>query len=244
MALVLKDVDARIKKAVAHYWRTSVKQGKKNRTAGKKDQGTRGDKTGGKHMDGFVSLFKSILVENGMPDTDIYVDRKLEIPGFFRPSKKWDMVVVYKGQLIAVMELKSMSRSFGNNFNNRTEEALGNAKDLLTAYREKAFGTSQKPWMGTLILLEEKEGATRPVKVYEPHFPVFNEFRGSTYAKRFELMLRKLVLEQLYDNAALLLTKSETGKQGHYTEPAEDLGMKNFLAALAGRVGTIVASQS
>lgn len=206
MALVLKDIDARIKKAVAYYWRTAAKQGKQNSTGAKKDQGARGTKTGGKHMDGFVELFKSVLVDNGMPEADIFINTKLEIPGFFRPSKKWDMVVVHKGQLIAVLELKSMSGSFGNNFNNRTEEALGNAKDLLTAFREKAFASNQKPWMGTMILLEEKESATRPVKVYEPHFPVFKEFRASSYAKRFELMLRKLVLEQLYDNAALIMT--------------------------------------
>ncbi|HBL18429.1 MAG: hypothetical protein A2X36_16485 [Elusimicrobia bacterium GWA2_69_24] len=244
MALVLKDVDLRVKKAIAHYWRTQAHQSKKNKTTGKKDQGDRGNKTGGKHMDGFIHLFKSVLVENGMPGADIYSDNKLEIPGFFRPTKKWDIVVVHKCQLIAALELKSQSGSVGNNFNNRTEEAIGNAQDLLTAFREKAFKTSQKPWMGTLILLEDSEDATRPVGVREPHFPAFKEFLGTSYAKRYELMLRKLVLERLYDNAVLLLSRADAGKRGLYAEPAADLGMKHCLAALAGRVGTFFAAQS
>ena len=218
-----KDIDGRVKKAVAHYWLTQKRQSKKNKTTGKLDQGARGSKTGGKHMDGFVQLFKSVLVENGMPDADIFTDKKLEVPGFFRPTKKWDIIVVHKGRLVVAMELKSQSGSIGNNFNNRTEEAIGSAKDLLTAFREKAFKTSQKPWMGSLILLEESEKATRIVKVSEPHFPVFQEFHRTSYAQRYELMLRKLMLEQLYDNAVLLLSKAADGKKGAYTEPAADL---------------------
>jgi hypothetical protein len=61
----------------------------------------------------------------------------LTLPGFFRPTKLWDMLVIHEGKLIAAIELKSqVGPSFGNNFNNRTEEAIGNAHDLWTAYRE------------------------------------------------------------------------------------------------------------
>ena len=41
-----------------------------------------------------------------------------------------------------------------------------------------------------------------PVGVNEPHFKVFPEFRGASYAKRYELLLRRLVLEKLFDGAA------------------------------------------
>ena len=64
----------------------------------------------------------------------------VELPGFFRPTKEWDIVVVSDNNLIAAIELKSqIGPSFGNNFNNRTEEALGTAMDIWTAYREGAF---------------------------------------------------------------------------------------------------------
>ena len=43
---------------------------------------------------------------------------------YFRPNKKWDFIVVVEGQLVAAREAKSqVGPSFGNNFNNRTEEA-------------------------------------------------------------------------------------------------------------------------
>lgn len=42
--------------------------------------------------------------------------------------------------MIAAVELKSqVGPSFGNNCNNRTEEAIGTAHDFWTAYREGAF---------------------------------------------------------------------------------------------------------
>jgi hypothetical protein len=69
-------------------------------------------------------LISDILCEAGMLRQHIRTRVALELPGYFRPEKKWDLVIVADGQLIAAMELKSQAGpSFGNNFNNRTEEA-------------------------------------------------------------------------------------------------------------------------
>jgi len=41
------------------------------------------------------------------------------------------MLVINEGRLIAALEFKShVGPSFGNNFNNRAEEAIGTAHDL------------------------------------------------------------------------------------------------------------------
>jgi hypothetical protein len=195
-------------------------------------------------MDGFCDLVNWLLVKNGMSDAHIYVRSQLELPGYFRPTKMWDMLVVYQRHLIAAIEFKSQrGPSFGNNFNNRTEEALGNATDLWTAYREGAFGTKRRrPWLGWVMLLEHSGASTRAVGVAEPHFRVFPEFRDSSYAKRYELLLRKLVLEKLYDGAAFLMATESGGAKGHYTEPAADLTMKMLLAGLAGHVAAYMAT--
>ena len=67
------------------------------------------------------------------------------------------MLVVHHGHLIAALELKSqVGPSFGNNFNNRTEEAIGTAHDLWTAYREGAFGDQAKPFVGWLMMVEDE----------------------------------------------------------------------------------------
>lgn len=121
------------------------------------------------------------------------------------------MLVVSLGNLIAALEIKSQrGPSFGNNFNNRTEEAIGMAHDLWTAYREGAFGKNPRPWLGWVMLLEDCPKSTTPVKVAEPHFKVFPEFRGASYAKRYELLLQRLVREKLFDRSAFL---TSTDKQ-------------------------------
>lgn len=242
MPPILKNIDERVKRSVAHYWNTLGRQGKKQNGG---DTGTRTKVTGGKQMDGFADLVAAILAENGMPKADIYLDKRLELPGFFRPTKKWDLVVVHKGQFIAALELKSQAGpSFGNNFNNRAEEAIGTSKDLWTAYEKGAFDKGPTPWLGWLMLLEDCPKSRLPVEVEQPHFKVFPEFVGASYAKRYELLLRKLVRERFYTKAAFLLSTQADGKRGAFTEPAEDLRIRDLFAGLAGHVGTIQASQS
>lgn len=189
-------------------------------------------------MEGFGTLMKWLLVQNGLPESSIYQRAALELPGFFRPTKRWDMLLVHEGTLIAAMEFKShRGPSFGNNFNNRSEEAIGTGTDIAKAYRQRAFGAAAKaPWLGWVMLLEDCERSTATVDVQEPHFAVFPEFRDSSYAKRYEILLRKLRLEKLYSDTALLMSREGKGLSGSYTEPAPDLSIKRFLAALAGHV--------
>lgn len=243
-SLIPAGYEERVRAAVAHYWTTLLRQSSKQSSGADADRGNRSAVTGGKQMDGFCELINWLLRENGLPEAHIYVRSKLELPGYFRPTKQWDMLVVHSGHLVAGLEFKSQrGPSFGNNFNNRTEEALGNATDLWTAYREGAFGTDKpRPWLGWVMLLEDCQASTAAVGIASPHFPVLREFQGSSYAKRYEILLRKLMLEKLYDGAAFLMATEESGPHGVYTEPASDLVMKKFLAGLAGHVRTYLAT--
>lgn len=137
-------------------------------------------------------------------------------------------------KLIASIELKSqIGPSFGNNFNNRTEEAMGSALDIWTAYREGAFGNSPAPWLGYLVVLEDCPQSQSLVKVQEPHFPVFDEFRGASYVRRYELLCRKLVLERHYSAACLITIDRQQANLGqNYKEPASDLSASCFLSQL------------
>lgn len=229
---------------MAHYWQTLGAQASKQRP-GEADRGSRGAVTGGKQMDGFCELVKWVVGKNGMPDASVHARTSLELPGFFRPTKKWDLIVIHTNHLVAVVEFKSQAGpSFGNNFNNRTEEALGNAIDLWTAFREGAFGTDRpRPWVGWIMLLEDCPGSTNPVEVYEPHFKVFKEFSGTSYAKRYELLLRKLVMEKHYDGAALIMSKRADANSGNFREPATDLTMKRVLAGIGGHVQEFLAAE-
>ncbi len=232
-------------RAVRHFWLTRKRQEKsQGRRSGKRDQGSRSAVTGGAQMDGYVRLISELLVESGISDATIYRKQNIELPGFFRPTKEWDLLVVVNGQLQASIEFKSqVGPSFGNNYNNRTEEALGSATDLLTAYREGAFRDSPRPWLGYVMLLEETLRSTAPVKVSEPHFPVFEEFREASYAKRYELFCLKLVRERLYDAACFMLSDKDGGLRGRYREPNPVINFENFVASLMGKAIAYVKSK-
>jgi len=187
-------------------------------------------------MNGFINLVRDLLCENGLPNAHVYCEKYVEIPGWYRPEKKWDLLVVSDGTLLAGIEFKSQVGSFGNNYNNRTEEAIGSATDIWTAYREGAFKPSARPWLGYLMLLEEAPGSLSPVRAREPHFKVFPEFKEASYAKRYEILLTKLVRERLYDAACFLMSNTAKGRKGIYREPAAELSFQNFIASLMAKV--------
>jgi len=228
---------AEAKAAMSHFWSTRKAQATKQTGGGDADRGARAAVTGGAQMDGFISLFARMIEQGGVPRQTIFKKQAVELPGFFRPTKEWDLLVVLNGQLLLALEAKSqVGPSFGNNFNNRTEEAMGSALDLWTAFRKGAFNKSQPPWLGYLILLEDCPESRSPVRVAEPHFQVFKEFKSASYAKRYELFCRNLVRERHYSAAAFLTSKASDITDGNYSEPASDLTLESFVKSLMAHV--------
>jgi Restriction endonuclease XhoI len=174
MSDLLADLEKRVADAVRTFWAMRLRQADNQGGEGEaRDRGDRRAVTGGKHLDGFRDLVAELLVESGLQRATIYWRKKTELPGWYRAEKNWDLLVVADEKLVAIVEFKSQVGSFGNNFNNRTEESLGNAADLWAAYEEGAFKPSERPWLGYLMLLEDAPGSNRPVSVKEPHFEVF-----------------------------------------------------------------------
>jgi len=151
------------------------------------------------------------------------------------PCSYRELLVVADGRLLAGIEFKSQVGSFGNNYNNRTEESIGSAVDLWAAYREGAFKLSARPWLGYLMLLEEAPGSIAPVRAREPHFKVFPEFADASYARRYQVLLTKLVRERLYDAACFLMSSASEGARGVYREPTPELSFENFLGSLLAK---------
>ena len=235
------DLAERTKRAVAHYWQTRAGQRQKQEESGKADQGSRSAVTGGAQMDGFINLFTDLITQAGIHERFIFRKKTVELPGFFRPTKEWDLLVVKDKTLIAVIEAKSqVGPSFGNNFNNRTEEAMGSALDLWTAFRERAYLQSPQPFLGYFFMLEDCDASNRPVSVQEPHFKVLLEFVGASYMKRYELFCRKLVLERHYTASAFITSGSQDGIHGDFKTPADDLSIERFAKVLVAHAATSV----
>ena len=81
----------------------------------------------------FFRSFGERLVKAGLPASSVYDARgKTTVPGYFRATKDWDILVIHEGVLLAAIEIKSQIWSkdtdFGKNVNNRCEEAIGNTR--------------------------------------------------------------------------------------------------------------------
>jgi len=221
------------------------------------NDGGRAAVVGGKNMDGFVEIVRAVAAHCGLVRDAVHVRRsQVVLPGFFRATKNWDVLVIHEKRLLGVFEFKSQVGSFGNNFNNRSEEVLGSTADLWVAHHHGAYGGAPRsrsevrehvpallnpliqsdprpPFLAWLMLLEECDASMRPVRCDEPHFPVFEEFRDASYARRYQILCERLVERQLYSAAALELTP--TGKDSHRAlSPATS--MRNMFSEFAGRL--------
>ena len=246
MTLDLANYEQQAREAVMAFWGNREKAAKKQIEAGKTDAGSRGSVTAGKNMDGFLALVIDLVRKNGLAHANIHQQRSvLTLPGYFRPTKLWDILVINQGRLVAAVELKSqVGPSFGNNFNNRTEEAIGAAHDLWVAYREGAFGKQPKPFVGWLMMVEDEPASRAPVRDKSPHFPVFAEFQGASYLKRYDVLCQRLVQEQLYTTAALLASPKSAAKDGSFSELSEMTSLKMFVSTLAGHIAAEASRQA
>lgn len=254
ISLLPSDFDERVKAAVQLFWK-----GRSGARSERKQGGGRDNVVSGRNMDGFVQLVAEVARHCGLPDATVHVKKgKAALPGFFRATKDWDAVVIYKRRLLAAFEFKSQVGSFGNNFNNRSEEVIGSAADLWVAHHQGAYGhvsgprhdvaenappllnpvyqnDPRPPFVGWLMLLEDCERALAPVRCVEPHFSVFEDFKGASYARRYQLLCERLVERRLYSAAALEL--SANGSESSRSLSAAT-SIRNLYAEFAARVLT------
>lgn len=243
MALDLVDHERKTREAVKAFWGNREAARAKQIESGNTDQGERAGVTAGKNMDGFLTLMIDLVKANGLAHAEIHQNRTmLTLPGYFRPTKLWDLLVIHKGELIAAIELKSqVGPSFGNNFNNRTEEAIGTAHDFWTAFREEAFGKQPRPFVGWLMMVEDAPQSRSPVRDSSPHFPVFGAFRGASYLRRYDLLCQRLVQEQLYTTASVISAERSAIETGDFKELSPMTSLKTFVTTLAGHVAAQAA---
>ena len=251
--LLPPDFEIVLRQAIAAFWR--------NRSAGVRSQGgSRGNVIAGKNLDGFLLLVQHVARHCGVPASSVFTQGRsgLSLPGYFRPTKVWDVVVVHEQRLLAVLEFKSQVGSFGNNFNNRAEESIGSASDLWMAAQHRAFvpenhtgwsgeglnSDPRPPFLGYLMLLEKSEDSTRAIPLSSPHYRVFPEFQDTSYATRYRILCERLMEQHLYSAAALLVSpKGPRGMPGEYRDVSKATSARNFFCTVCrtspGRYGQL-----
>ncbi len=227
------------KEAVVACWTIRAAAREASLKRGSVDVGKRAEATSGKHMDPLQDVVAQIFIDSGVPEGNIRRNSRVEVPGYYRAEKKWDLVVMHQGVLIAAIELKSILGSFGNNLNNRAEEAIGNATDLLVAAEHGLLGP-RDPWLGYVFVMQDEEKSRSPVRVYEPNYPVDPEFLEASYQKRAAMLCRRFLIKRLYSAAWFVTGKSDATIEG-VSEPDAELTFAKFVAAIQGRVNVILA---
>lgn len=238
-------LESRFREAVVDFWAARSRNREEQRDRGSLDQGNRAEVTGGTQLGALELLIKDILVDTGLEQLDVRTRTRLEIPGFFRSEKKWDLLVITNvgdaNRLALAVELKSMAGSTGKNLNNRTEEAIGNAVDLWTAFREDRFGRDvPRPFVGFLALVEDLDEVNVPVKAVEPYFQVDPIFLGKTYAERWNILCRRLVTENLYTASCCELVD----RAGNHRSLDQQTSFQSFAASVEGHAITFRKSVS
>jgi len=249
MPLNLDGHEERVSEAVKKFWYVRDTEGVR----------------GGRTLDAFVDLLKWVVHSHGLPHAKILTGRKAQVPGFFRPTKSWDVLIIDDETLIAAVELKSIADSFGKNANNRNEEALGSGVDIKEAFEEDAFDGLTRLFTGYLILVEDCMETQTSVKIQMKLFRAMEEFMldpgsreavyikndkgefptidGISYGDRFGVLCRRLMQKNLYTAASVIKSPRSAISNGEYSAVSRETSIKAFLASLASHVETIALIQ-
>ncbi|MCC9626679.1 Eco57I restriction-modification methylase domain-containing protein [Thalassospira sp. MA62] len=202
----------------------------------------------GATMEAFEHVLIDLLVENGINRSDIFTGTQAIVPGYFRASKRWDVLVRKETEngnvLVGLIELKSLRGSVGNNSNNRVEEAVGSGYDFqktnsklgLSAVNVDFF---EPPFVGYLFLMGYHESNDGGSQISSPLFSLDEAFIATednpmNYKKRFEILSYRLLESGLYSSTSLLL--EDPGTDDGYREPAQQLSFYNFVARMLGEI--------
>ncbi|MBP2251280.1 hypothetical protein J2754_001601 [Halarchaeum solikamskense] len=239
----MADIGNEVSDAVEWYWETLSDQADDQRDSDNTARGRRAQVLGGAQMDGFAGLIEDALVEAGLPRDDVLHDHDATLPGYFRATKRWDIAVVHEDEVLAAIELKSIASSFGNNLNNRVEEAVGNNIDIHEAYENGVIEQPKPPWVGYLILMADNEDSSSSVRVREPNLDIDDEYRDASYIDRARLLCERLVRQGVVDSTAFLTSGEGEGLDGGYEEPNPDLTFQRFLDDLVAHVETQIDNE-
>jgi len=235
MPPAVPDYEEAFAAAIGNFWAIKNSQQAAADRAGRSDGGTSGSVRAGKHMSPFEALIRQVVEDAGI-EPDPAPSDKMYLPGFYRETKSWDVVLQYKGHALAIVEAKSQGSSLANNFNNRVEEAIGQAADVWKSHERGLLISGLRPWVGYLMIVEETKKTTDPKsllarKAVPRGMKVDPEFDGMSYAERYATAFKRLYQERMLDATCVAITSGPEA----YQYPNEWLSFSGFAAQLWGR---------
>jgi Restriction endonuclease XhoI len=158
------------------------------------------------------------------------------MPGFYRASKNWDLAATTpEGQPMMLLELKSMTGSYGNNQNNRFEEGLGNVTDVTAAIESTIIPA--RPWLGYVFVIGDDAGSNAIPAIQPTWYPPDPAFAGATYIDRAQAFIERVVASGLYDAGWYVATEPPLpSTHAAWREPSPNLTWASFYSSLIAHV--------
>lgn len=229
---------ADMQQAIFDYVQSMRDAKAKNASGEHAQQGNRGALTSGKHMSSIEQIIRQDLMNEGLQEKEVYSGGlNMNLPGWYRPAKNWDLLAVHNNRLIAAIELKSQNSSAGNNFNNRVEESLGSAEDASKAVKYGLIPGVPAPAFAFAMFVTIPDMMTER-KIPNAKFPTDPVFDKTSYWDRYVIFLRRAIAERLYQTSWLVFidTKNMT-----ISEPCSDFTYEKFINVLKGQVRSALA---
>ena len=122
MAAALINYEDRLRQAVQLFWR-----------------GRRDAAAGGENLAGFRDMIEDVVRQHGPAGCEVHRgNAACVLPGFFRPTNPWDMVIVFQDRLLAALGLKSLcGPSFENDADKCCDEAVRSGYDFRAVQRKR-----------------------------------------------------------------------------------------------------------
>lgn len=224
-----------MKNALLTMYKNLDEAAERQEKRGGHDQGARSKVTGGKHLNVVAEAIRNDLIAAGYNPDDVYYENNcLTLPGWFRPSKDWDLMAFDGQDLLATVELKSINSSFGNNCNNRSEESLGSAVDIAHAVKNELVPFQvAPPVVGYVMVVRLCEASTKPGKSSKKSiYPIDSVFAGASYMQRLVVLCRRLLSERLYQAVWIVGVDPIAGT---VEEPDQNLTYDKFIETLSAQ---------
>ena len=230
----MRDYSDEFVRTIEDFWSARSQQQTDQEDRGRRDTGTRGSVSAGRHLDSLEQLLWKVCEDMGLTAKRDRAGGTL--PGYLRGSKTWDLVAYHDGHPAVVIELKSQVGSYGNNLNNRIEEMAGQAQDLQLAARA-GFIQRGPPFFGYVMIVGDDPRAHEPIRTRLPENFTSPDpfFAGSpSYIERYAVAFSRAVEAGLI-SAACLAVADEERKRVYF--PSPELTFESFVQSVASYVG-------
>jgi hypothetical protein len=194
---VVEGAKKRVDLALRSWIDVRVEQALRSNGTGNAQGGNRPAVTGGKHLNAIDLLVQEELTATGAEGLELRLGRKAALPGYYRPTKAWDLLVLQHGEPVLAVEYKSMNGSEGRNLNNRADEVFGVAEDIRQAELHGLLPRTMR--RAYVFVMAMTPTSTREVKVAKVAAGTTDPaFDGADYLERSALMCERMMDTGLY----------------------------------------------